>query len=49
MSNLTSSFIQQNESSLNISSLSDKFLKSEAGNSSESPPPFAKKKQTIIL
>lgn len=45
---MSSSFIAHSESSLNLSSMSEKLEKSEVG-SSDSPPNFAKRKQTVIL
>ena len=52
LSNMTSSFICQSESSLNISSLSEKSPKSEAPSSAgsmSSPSSFGKKKPAIIM
>ena len=49
MTNMTSSFIH-NESSLNMSTMSDKLSKSELKSEmGESPPSFAKKKTAIII
>lgn len=51
MNSMTSSFYHHSDTSLNTSTMSEKILKSEAGNTSgESPPQaFAKKKATIIM
>ena len=49
MSNLNSSSIHYTESSMNLSSISDRNYKGENSSASESPPPFSKKKPTIIL